>query len=842
MNATSVADCLCDRLFYKKSQDAGNCHHCPLYAITSSIGTVGIEACTCDAGANVRRIGNLCGCVDGLYMDHVVPTCRVCLICVRCIWFSNATRGLLPPGIYRGFWALTHPVATVANFSEHDIIRCFSSRTCKADNVCARRRSGRACSLCEPGNFGGPDGDCRECGVSPDGMTAIAVFLVVMAILMLIPAQRITIVDDKFEFRNGRQTVKTLKTSAKQLIKFSQIMSIVSLFEVAWPVEAMPLLNATSVTGSAIRGSVGVACLDDQQSVGLELGFLWAFPLLMVFLILPAGLLASVVGKVCGAKSLFPEASSQNMMRLAFLIVGLLFTCTVQGGLMLMTCRQSPNGDHVVASFPHMTCLSSAWLKLLPFAVAITVGVVLIFLAFNWYALRQLAFALGRSNGKSRGEWAFAFQEYRSCQSHWLLCVLARDLCCNLIPVLVPNDGATQVTLLSYLILFYVVSTFMAWPFLDQANNALEVWTMFIIFLTCNYAGAMGFVDSFGNGVPFEDGENNSTYKSRVLWLVCIQSAGVAGAAAILFHQVLSSHSAVIRGMPRPFRPLSASDLKQQRANFLHQVGTFRRWRKVVHRFDGMEWRRFDELVTTSMATIRILDAQRSATISQSVGSMVSSFEGRTSAGAGDTDKQEGGLPSRGAAEPASTPQSMNEVLATLKQERESRVGLVTRISELEERLAQQARDVPVVRFEVLLRLRKTTEGWCVYGIETTPRASDLVVTGVSRGAVQEWNRSNSYPDRVVQKGDRIVQVQEVAGTGACLTKYMVELAACGTEDSIKLCMERDGSWKDTYDASQARVKALEEELANRTAEVSKLTAQRSGGQQQQKQSVSEVL
>ena len=83
-------------------------------------------------------------------------------------------------------------------------------------------------------------------------------------------------------------------------------------------------------------------------------------------------------------------------------------------------------------------------------------------------------------------------------QGPWVLGILARDLSANFVPVFFPGDGPAQITVLSYVTLFYAIAMLMCRPYVDQPNNALEVWTTGTAFLICNYVGAMGFVTSAG--------------------------------------------------------------------------------------------------------------------------------------------------------------------------------------------------------------------------------------------------------------------------------------------------------------------------------------------------------
>lgn len=659
LGCTAAVDCLCDQNFYGGGHaNGGGCVRCPDYSATATAGSSSVELCVCNENLGVKRIGNDCGCVDGSYMKHTIQTCSACGFGVVCVWLSNATRSVLPPDVARGFWASTFPVTQLLAFSGHIVFKCKSETTCPlGQNVCAKNRFGRACSLCVPGSFGSPDGDCTECLLAPSDLRAAQVPLAFALMCMLAVAQKKTVDKDKFSYRNGRPGRKPLATSATQILKFSQLLGIVLASKFQWPASCTSVLGPAASGSKELAGSVGVACLDEQQSVALEIYFVTLLPVYLIGLMGPSSLIASgarallragravkrlsgdvlkrlsqrLSGEVAPAQRVSGEAPldgkrrqsfrgrleglildpSEHMRKVAFMIVSLLFTSTLQGGLIIATCSLNPNGDRTVSSYPHMKCLSQEWFNIAPFPLAFSALFVAGVFATRWFTIRQVAFSLGCSNGREKGFWYLTVGCFRSSQITWPLTLLARDIAANFVPVLFPDDGTAQAICLSYISLIVGVASLTVRPYLDEANNALDVWTSAALFMLTNFAGGMGFATT-------EDGESGDGGDAiRSAWLLVIVLLGVAGVVAILTYQLFLLAGCPAALFPQCLRPVSPATRRTRKAYIIGQLGGGSGLRDTVRNFDGVEWKHFDHQLSTSMATIRILQARRATLLPQ---------------------------------------------------------------------------------------------------------------------------------------------------------------------------------------------------------------------------------
>merc|ERR1711964_628162 len=92
----------------------------------------------------------------------------------------------------------------------------------------------------------------------------------------------------QFESKDGGRWDRIVSCGCKQIMKYSQAMSVVALFNVAWSEESKSTLDISASCGTSLRSSLSVACLADRQTVGLEIGFLWLAPGAILFLTFPA--------------------------------------------------------------------------------------------------------------------------------------------------------------------------------------------------------------------------------------------------------------------------------------------------------------------------------------------------------------------------------------------------------------------------------------------------------------------------------------------------------------------------------------------------------------------------
>ena len=118
-------------------------------------------------------------------------------------------------------------------------------------------------------------------------------------------------------------------------------MGVVLMFRIEMPEDARDTMEAGSVMSAECRGWIGVACLADEQTVVLELGFLWAMPLaIILFAIL--SLPSSQILSLC-LKDRMPEASFFGFQTVLFMCFGLYFTTGTQSGLFPRSAAPLPD-------------------------------------------------------------------------------------------------------------------------------------------------------------------------------------------------------------------------------------------------------------------------------------------------------------------------------------------------------------------------------------------------------------------------------------------------------------------------------------------------------------------
>lgn len=136
----------------------------------------------------------------------------------------------------------------------------------------------------------------------------------------------------------------------------------------------------------------------------------------------------------------------------------------------------------------------------------------------------------------------------------------------------------------------------------------------------------------------YEHGQDDPIYIARTLWLVALQVVSVGGATAIVLYQLRLLLAGKGKGkkcmLPKAFEgrlstfmPSPVMNRKQRRAYIFRQLGdSTDKFQKTVQRFDGVEFARFDHILSTSMSTIQIVDARRIGRLTIGSAGVVRSF------------------------------------------------------------------------------------------------------------------------------------------------------------------------------------------------------------------------
>jgi len=618
-----------------------SCFACPSLRTTLSPGSFSAADCICD----LRGIAGLvegvingsieCGCERGTFLKRGSMQCEACGEGEDCEW-SDVDRSLRAPPLQPGFWTatawqigLSSDDPAMANFNGHSIYKCYSDETCIDERgTCAAGRHGLACSLCKPGfsagSGAGSGGPCVRC----EGSTWLGLVSLVLSVPLIVVAAHILLSGDLTQARGAMAALKCFRISARQVIRHVQVLSVISGFSIAWPLDVAKVFELTAVFDLSFLNAAGIGCMASQQTASLELGVRFAAPIVFgVIAVLTAPLLSRPVAKVL---TLMPNATLQRVgasnarmdvkdaLRAVYWIFTLMFATLLNNGLLVFVCDLNPNDELTVHSFPHLHCLGSRsgaddeWLALSLAGIAYNAvcmgGVIGTFIWIyrrTWKALRDSHFAEG-------WKYTILFEDFRDMCAHWPLILLARDVGVNAISTAMNNFGATQLLTTAFGSLYIGGRCFLERPYADMSNNLLEVINSFAVFTVCVFTAGMGFshepgVQDLSDLLKDTDGEEVMITRGRVL--LAFQLIAIIAPFVIVAYQVIILLPKVEENLPVKVRSLQDEE-RRSVLTFLTNtldLAESRKLQEFLGNLDDHDLRRFTHFLGSTPAAAGML-------------------------------------------------------------------------------------------------------------------------------------------------------------------------------------------------------------------------------------------
>eukprot|EP00930_Biecheleria_cincta_P059151 TRINITY_DN4490_c0_g2_i1.p1 TRINITY_DN4490_c0_g2~~TRINITY_DN4490_c0_g2_i1.p1 ORF type:complete len:1409 (+),score=154.44 TRINITY_DN4490_c0_g2_i1:33-4229(+) len=566
-----------------------------------------------------------CGCEDGKYFDASTESCKTCEAeAEECIWGGDTKKSLLPPTLKSGFWAAP---AKADRFVGHEIWRCASSMNCKVGGECVGHRTGRACSLCEPGHYGPPVGECSACPDTP----AQTLQKMISGSAVISP---IALVANYVSKRQGSRLLlrrtRALRTSLRQLCKYWQTLAIVGGFSIQWPSLLDGMYNFMRSLFAWVPSLAQVGCLGEQQTAAMDMAFKWSLPFVVFLWVMITSICTTALRGLCPSghriARCIPEFGLWDGLRVCVWGVLLLFPALLNYGVELMQCSSSPgsNRPYSVNLFPHIQCSlkDSEYAKLLPWAICFTALLLGATFTAVFIAWRQMPRALIASNFKDKGFWGFVFDCYRPGRSYWTTVVLSKDVTLNFLGICFAGYGASQLLLTSFLLLAYVFRVSTDRPFVDPSNTILEMVSYSSICMVCLVSAGMGFQREPGVQdlrSVLAGGPDSAVYQSRAWWIFSLQLASFTCVLSIVCYQLMMSFSITRKLVPTCLKPVSADGRAswEDEVQVTLELDDESRMMRIIKGFDAEEERTFRHLMTTSLATLSLFSSAVGSTFTE---------------------------------------------------------------------------------------------------------------------------------------------------------------------------------------------------------------------------------
>jgi len=287
---------------------------------------------------------------------------------------------------------------------------------------------------------------------------------------------------------------------------------------------------------------------------------------------------------------------------------------------MLMMCRSNPTeatGMSLV-SYPHIICNSPEWLGLIPYMTIYLLLVGVIFLCLGVYICKQQAIHLGSTSLKSRGQWSLISQDFRATHLFWPLVLQIKDIILNFIAAVfgILGDGMMQLVFSGVLALTYAIYALIEQPTIVFSCGVNEVWMSLAIFATIFMSAATGLQKSNGGEDPdsvFEEAEEEYALRGYLMFLVLL--LGFLGPVVVICVQLLMLRPLSRKLLPKFLQPFD-DESRQARVNAIQPVlQDSAQLETLIRKFDACDFKRFNGMLSTSSATIGLLDPhQRSFT------------------------------------------------------------------------------------------------------------------------------------------------------------------------------------------------------------------------------------
>eukprot|EP00930_Biecheleria_cincta_P075061 TRINITY_DN6225_c0_g1_i3.p1 TRINITY_DN6225_c0_g1~~TRINITY_DN6225_c0_g1_i3.p1 ORF type:complete len:1520 (-),score=188.41 TRINITY_DN6225_c0_g1_i3:463-4995(-) len=612
-----------------RSSRGERCELCPLFKTTSHAGATQASQCICDVlnVPNLISVLGECACPSSYFMNYALKACQPCAgVGENCQWSNNVTRSILPPDLVPGFWA--YPKSRILRagsadaFTGNDIVRCFSAEACvDVLGTCAPGRVGKACSLCEPGKYGGPEGSCSTCPTPPDQFA----IMLASSMLLFLPATLLLhlLLGRSSAMRGRVRVLRSLGVPLQQLLMFVQTLGVMSFFQVEWPQEMKDLFAYCSWLDLRVFDGVGLACVTGQQTATVEQLLRWGLPLAAALLAAVVPLLLWIVGSIMRCVGCIGERSlpswliltQMDSLRVMHCTVVLFFMTFVKNGLDFFVCTPSPNGEMTVRRYPHLNCpggigpASAEWLLLLIPGVTYLLILLASTFGLSYFAIGRILESLLQSEWQERGTWAYISDPFRDSCIDWPMKAMVKGLLISLTPVVFGMNGEIQLLLTTIVSAFYACRCLWVQPYKLYVHMLMEVWTNLTVAAICFYTAGMGFYSTPDTqSSQCRLGPNNESFQIRTQILFLLTLAGAFGSGGIVLYKVLGMFSGTRRWLPISLRPWDSEwqeDVVRKLIYSLNLQGT--NMEQLMGRLDGTDLARLEFLLRGSSASVGIL-------------------------------------------------------------------------------------------------------------------------------------------------------------------------------------------------------------------------------------------
>lgn len=636
--ATDPSDCKCDVGFYMgvntttvtdangTSTVVGDgvmlCQRCKQWPFRTTLGPgrTSPDQCVCNPAYNnqLRAVADLCGCPDGTYLDHVAEMCKPCSSAEDCNWGAQVDRSVAPPLVLRSFWA--EPAEAPAedgtsNFTGNNIWNCVSKDTCLGNSVCTEGRAGRACSVCQPGTYGGQDGKCWPCTRDPGQSQGMLVLMMVILMPVFLLAHVLLYMGAE-QGKNSSALLKTALTGVKLMIKHVQMMSIVGSYSASWPPAAKQVLGTIGGITGQLPSLSGAACLSGRQTATGEMLFRWLTPVVAFLLICLVALILYPVRKLVKRmqRSKRWTMGAWDVLRLTLWGAVLFYATLVQYSVQVLTCTPSPNKRWTSASFPHLECAagSQEWGSLVAGSVIFLLVFLVGLFAAIFMAWQSAIHALVHSEFREKGWWGFLFDDFRAGCTYYLMLMMFKDAFLVFISVLGAGDGPTQLIVTAVTSVAYAYHTLAASPFRDPTNSQVETWAALSVALVCLVGAAMGYSHTPGIAeitTLYPQGSDDPKYKMRATVMLLVLVSTLLGTVVLVMYRLMLKLKMVKEHLPKALLPVDNEDLKNWNNLFLQELDLkdAPMFERLLQRLDAVDNLKFRNLMGTSTASLGIV-------------------------------------------------------------------------------------------------------------------------------------------------------------------------------------------------------------------------------------------
>lgn len=453
---SNVGCVTCDRGFYADSSTQV-CTGCPLgtYAEES-----GASSCTpCPAGFTTTNLHSRnvseCVCTEGSYLPLASLACAPCPEGMTCEEGRDESVVALLPQLQHGYWSsVGRPL---------HVYRCFVERHCPGGpaETCATHRDGTsvACGKCQAGTFLDATNACRACDHEgwSDWVPVLLCMLVAAVGLVLVV---FLVNQDVLQEQNATITCASV---AGLTVTGLQTLGMFDSLSVTFTSPLSDMLQVLSLLSFNIR--LRSDCFhghDVLQNYVLRQ------------LILPTCLL--VVAVILGIKTRLKHGYLLSLMNTTGTILSIVFISIVISTITPLILYEHPSGNGwSVRTHPSVLLASSEFAFLLLVAIVSFLLLVFPFVTVVVYAtVMYPRFVCSFAGNWQLLAFRFLFFRFRPSSFYYGAFVMTRSLLLCLVPVVIQDNPATQMMVMSVVILAGLVLQALTRPWKNRLTNIFD--------------------------------------------------------------------------------------------------------------------------------------------------------------------------------------------------------------------------------------------------------------------------------------------------------------------------------------------------------------------------------